>query len=118
MDVYRGLQSPKVEGALGVHWTSSPEVATDFATGQGVGGYLSHRQFYKGKSSVIHGSITPHDIERDEDKLQNYELAMDVDEEEVPVKEGAPIQVHSITRYRGDNKSRKINFNPPRQMRA
>jgi len=123
-DIYRGLQTPGSKlnrKSLGVHWTDDKEVASDFGTGHGVGGYLSHRAFYKGQSSLIHAIATPESIETNEEKLQNYNLAADQDESEVPLKEGVKVKVQSITtrRNKGPNtkvKSRVRRYKTPREM--
>ncbi len=123
-DIYRGLQTPGSQlnrKSLGVHWTEDKEVASDFGSGQGLGGYLTHRAFYKGQSSLIHAVATPESIETNEKNLQNYDLAMDQDESEVPLKEGVKVKVQSITtrRNKGPNtkvKSRVRRYKTPREM--
>ena len=123
-DVYRGLQAPGSKlnrKSLGVHWTDDKEVASDFGSGQGLGGYLHHRAHYKGQSSLIHAVTTPESVETDETKLSEYNLAMDQDESEIPLKEGVKVQVKSITtrRNKGLNskvKSRVRRYKTPREM--
>jgi hypothetical protein len=123
-DVYRGLQTPGSQlnrKSLGVHWTDDKEVASDFGSGQGLGGYSHHRAYYKGQSSLIHAVTTPESVETDETKLGEYNLAMDQDESEIPLKEGVKVQVKSITtrRNKGLNskvKSRVRRYKTPREM--
>jgi len=117
--VFRGLQTPASgiqKHILGVHWTDNPDVAEEFGSGEGVGGYLHHRASYKGPYSVIHATTTKDAVERDENKLQNYDLAMDVDEDEVHLKENVKVNVHSITTVHPDKRERMRRYNPPREM--
>jgi hypothetical protein len=117
--IFRGLQKPAREiqkDILGVHWTDNPDVAEQFGSGEGLGGYLHHRASYKGPYSVIHATATKNAIERDENKLQNYDLAMDVGEDEVPLKENAKVNVHSITTVHPGKRERMRRYNPPRKM--
>ena len=114
--VFRGLQTGKVyKEALGVHWTDNPDVAEDFGSGKGIGGYSRERSSYSGPYSVIHATASKHDVETNHDKLQEYGVASDVDEDEVPLKEGAKVKVHSITKV-NDTRERMRRYNPPREM--
>jgi hypothetical protein len=122
-EVYRGMQTPgaKIDRSqLGVHWTGTPEVAHDFAKGEGLGGYATHRSSYKGASSVIHATVTKsaiHPMDNEED-YEHYGISMDQDEDEIPLKQGAKVSVNSITTYRGNNKdkSRVRRYKSPRKM--
>ena len=117
--LFRGLQKPASQihkDILGVHWTDNPEVAEQFGSGEGVGGYLHHRASYKGPYSVIHATATKDAVERDEDKLQNYDIAMDVDEAEVPLKENVKVKVHSITTVHPNKRERMRRYTTPREM--
>ena len=70
--LFRGLQKPASQihkDILGVHWTDNPEVAEQFGSGEGVGGYLHHRASYKGPYSVIHATASKDAVEKDENKL-------------------------------------------------
>jgi len=123
--VYRGLQAPGTKinrSRLGVHWTDVPEVAHDFAKGEGLGDYSYHRASYKGPASVIHATVTKdavHPMTNEED-YEDYGISMDQDESEVPLKRGAKVNVHSVTTYRGQDKdkARTRRYNPPRTMKA
>lgn len=116
--IFRGLQTPASgiqKHILGVHWTDNPEVAEDFGSGKGLGGYATHRASYKGPYSVIHATTTRDAVEKDPKKLQSYDIAMDADEDEVPLKENVKVNVHSITTVH-PNRERMRRYNPPRQM--
>jgi hypothetical protein len=123
--VYRGLQTPGTQinrDSLGVHWTDVPKVAHDFAKGEGLGDYSLHRSSYKGPSSVIHATAEPsavHPMKNEED-FEEYGIAADQDEAEVPLKRGAKVKVHSVTTYRGEDreKSRTRTYKKPREMKA
>lgn len=117
--VFRGLQRPASEihkDILGVHWTDNPDVAEQFGSGEGVGGYSQRRASYKGPYSVIHATATNDNVERDEDKLQTYDLAVDVEEDEIPLKENTKVKVHSITTVHPGKRERMRKYNPPREM--
>jgi len=117
--IFRGLQKPASQiqkNILGVHWTDNPDVAEQFGSGEGLGGYLHHRATYKGPYSVIHATATKDAVEHDEDKLQNYNLAADVDEDEIPLKENATVKVHSITTVHPGKRERMRKYKTPREM--
>jgi hypothetical protein len=90
-------------------------VAEDFGSGKGLGSYAKHRASYKGAYSVIHATTTKDAVEKDPEKLQSYDIAMDADEDEIPLKENAKVKVHSITTVH-PNRERMRRYNPPRQM--
>lgn len=117
--VFRGLQTPASgvqKHILGVHWTDNPDVAEDFGSGKGLGGYASHRASYKGPYSVIHATTTKNAVERNPEKLQSYDIAMDAEEDEIPLKENAKVKVHSITTVHPGKRERMRKYNPPRTM--
>lgn len=117
--VFRGLQTPASgvqKHILGVHWTDNPDVAEDFGSGKGLGGYANHRASYKGPYSVIHATTTKNAVERNPEKLQSYNIAMDADEDEIPLKENAKVKVHSITTVHPGKRERMRKYNPPRTM--
>lgn len=117
--VFRGLQAPASQvqkHILGVHWTDNPDVAEEFGSGKGVGGYSRNRAAYKGPYSVIHATASKNAVEHDEDKLQSYNVATDVDEDEVPLKENVKVKVHSITTVHPNKRERMRRYKPPREM--
>lgn len=117
--IFRGLQKPATKihkDILGVHWTDNPDVAEQFGSGEGLGGYLHSRASYKGPYSVIHATATPDNVERDEDKLQTYDLAADVEEDEIPLKENTKVKVHSITTVTPGKRERMRRYKTPREM--
>ena len=117
--VFRGLQTPASgvqKHILGVHWTDNPDVAEDFGSGKGLGGYASHRASYKGPYSVIHATTTKNAVEKNPEKLQSYDIAMDAEEDEIPLKENVKVNVHSITTVHPGKRERMRKYNPPRTM--
>jgi len=117
--VFRGLQtnaSGIQKNILGVHWTDNPDVAEDFGSGKGLGGYASHRASYKGPYSVIHATTTKNAVERNPKKLQTYDIAMDAEEDEVPLKENVKVKVHSITTVHPNKRERMRRYKTPREM--
>jgi len=117
--IFRGLQVPASgvqKHILGVHWTDNPDVAEDFGSGKGLGGYASHRASYKGPYSVIHATATKRAVEKNPEKLQSYDIAMDAEEDEIPLKENVKVNVHSITTVHPGKRERMRKYNPPRKM--
>jgi hypothetical protein len=117
--IFRGLQAPASgiqKDILGVHWTDNPDVAEDFGSGKGLGGYASHRSSYNGPYSVIHATTTKRAVEKNPEKLQSYDIAMDADEDEIPLKENVKVNVHSITTVHPGKRERMRRYKPPRKM--
>ena len=102
---------------LGVHWSSEHAVARDFATGDGLASYKASSS--SGHGAVIHATVNRtaiHPMNREGDH-DDYGIAADQDEAEVPLKYGAKVSVHAITKIT-DKRERTRNFNPPREMKA
>jgi hypothetical protein len=93
-------------GGLGKHWSSDEKTATKFATG-------NHQP---GRTKVVIHAHTPDlkHIENDPDKLVEHGIFRHdngmVGEREVPLKEGAPVHVHSVTWYGPRNKKTKVEL--------
>ena len=115
------LSGHSVRQPLGVHWSSEHAVAKDFATHQGLADYRSHIGT-PGVGAVIHATVKKgavHPMKTAEDH-EDYGIAADQDEGEIPLKRGAKVAVHSITTYRGSDseKSRTRRYKSPRTMHA
>jgi len=118
--IFRGLQVPasKVrKNLLGLHWTDDPDVAEEFGSGKGLGGYERERRSHVGKPySVIHATATKRAVEKNPEKLQSYDIAEDLHENEIPLKENVKVNVHSITTVHPGKRERMRKYNPPRKM--
>lgn len=129
--VHRGLAYQRGEktnrGALGMHWSATPYHAEERAS--------RHLHYGGHKGEVWHGTAALSSVEMDTNRLKERGYAGfagkdPLGEKEVPLKEGAPVKVTGVTKYRikehrKDNllvgtevKTRKRTFNPPREMRA
>jgi hypothetical protein len=107
---------------LGTHWSADEEVAQRFAN---KGKYPDWRTDY---AHVIHAKVPMSSVETDTAKMKeggfaNFSRQDPHNEQEVMTKEGAPIQVTGMTTMRRSKdhtevKSRKRNYNPPREMKA
>ena len=120
-EAHRGIihDSP-LEKNVGVHFSSSPEVARAFAT----------RSFWK-PGLIYHAQIPVSSVETNTKQLVRRGYASfpgknNLGEKEVMVKEGAPIKVTGVTKLSSrraateedTRRVRKRTYNPPREMRA
>lgn len=73
-------------------------------------------------SIVFHGEVPISSVEGDKNILkENGVRNFDTSEKEVPVKQGSPVKVTGISKFRDVNgiiKERKRSYNPPREMKA
>ena len=126
--VHRGLRMPNTANpsidtsALGVHWSTSEDVAQDFAG----------RNMSPERARVIHANVPMSSVETDTEVLKkrgfgSFPGANNLGEQEVMVKEGAPVHVTGITKmkdiggYENERvrvKTRTRRYNPPREMKA
>lgn len=120
--VHRGLSLVRdgIQPELGVHWSVDPDVAGRFA--------FHHRDpSWQAKyARVLHADVPMSSVETDTAKLRargygSFPGANNLGEQEVMVKEGAPIKVTGMTKMRASDgriKERKRTYNPPREMKA
>lgn len=131
-NVHRGLQYRRGEktdkSALGMHWSATPWHAEERAS--------RHMDYAEHKGEVWHGTAPISSVETDTDKLRQRGFAGfdgkdPLGEKEVPLKEGAPVMITGVTKYRliehrhpagfisgTEKKTRERKFNPPREMKA
>ena len=107
---------------LGMHWSASPDKAEEFAIKQM---HWPDRTGY-----VYHAQVPMSSVETDTERLRKRGFAGfsgkdPLGEQEVPVKENAPVKVTGRTTYKrkripggSEVKLRKRTYNPPREMRA
>ena len=106
---------------LGMHWSADEQVAKDF----GGTNYMPEA------TRVLHARIPVSSVETDTGRLteRNVHLNTKSDESEVPVKQGAPILVTGMSKYKEHygqprtggrlaTKARRRTYNPPREMKA
>lgn len=148
---HRGLDVHPVKGAgLGTHWSASKDVAEEFALPRDIRSDGLYHPTGHPPQTVITARIPMSSVETDtktlvDKKVLNREAKVDYPEEdEIPVKAGAPIHVESIKMdsprtviankarnaktdeeawkndYRLDkrNRTRTKRFNPPKEMQA
>jgi hypothetical protein len=130
--VHRGLAYHRGEktnkGALGMHWSATPWHAEERAS--------RHLRYGGHKGEVWHGTASISAVETDTARLKErgyagFEGKDPLGEKEVPLKEGAPVTVTGVTKYRikehrheqgfitgTETKRRERRFNPPREMKA
>lgn len=121
--VHRGIylkqDTDKLDtSALGVHWSVNKRVAEGFSK--------SNSFITSPWSKVIHAEVPMSSVETDTAQMQKRGYASfpgpnNLGEQEVMVKEGAPVKVTGITSYRrskNDVASRTRRYNPPREMKA
>lgn len=124
--VHRGLKlfnpQEKVDtSALGMHWSASPDKAREFAT--------KHMHWPHQSGVVIKGTVPVSATETDTKLLGQRGFAGfgahgrdPFGEQEVPVREGSKVLVHSQTKYRrlrsGEMKERTRRYKTPREMTA
>ena len=106
---------------LGVHWTADKSVAEKFANANDKSWRTKH-------AFVLHGEVPMSSVETDTRTMQQrghagYTGKDPLGEKEIQVKEGSPVKVTGMTKYRTtDNftktKSRTRRYNPPRNMTA
>jgi hypothetical protein len=125
-EAHRGLRekNPDPQYGLGIHFSSSENVAQKFAA----------RVPWE-HGTIIHAKIPMSSVETDTKTLgqRGYagfigKLRDPLGEKEVPVKEGASVFVTGKTSLkpapplpdgeRGERRSRKRTYNPPREMKA
>lgn len=127
-DVHRGLRMPNTfnpsidKSALGVHWSANELVAHDFAG----------RNMSPERARIIHANVPMSSVETDTAQMikrgfGSFPGPNKTEEDEVMVKEGAPVFVTGITKMKDiggyENgrvrvKQRTRRFNPPREMKA
>lgn len=129
---HRGLRLTGSEKSdkneLGMHWSADRDKADEFATKHMHWPEWQHGETY-------HAQIPLSAVETDSQRLRdrgfaNFSRTDPYGEQEVPVKEGAPVKVTGVTKHRrtyiekdkinsGTSlKSRTRRFNPPREMKA
>ena len=101
------------EKNTGVHWSANTYTVENFAK----------RNRQKGsKRIILHGQVPVSSVETDSKVLKekDAESIKYLGENEVTVKEGSPVFLTGRTTFRGyqKTKSRKRNYNPPREMKA
>lgn len=99
--VYRGLNAydlesePNLDKPVGVHWTTSKQIAARF----GVGLHPDDNEIMFGDEEntghVLEGVLPKGQRETDPEKLAHYDLGADY-EKEIPVKRGGIVHVHAI----------------------
>jgi hypothetical protein len=131
-DAHRGLSNTtgkKIRPGLGMHWSADPVMATYFAENTGgPDGELTDKP-----GVILHARIPISSVETHTQTLINRqvgehsEYADHSDEEEIPVKLGAPVHVVGRTSIPADKseymegfspRMRRRNYNPPRKMYA
>ena len=109
---------------LGMHWSANAKRAEDFA--------IEKMHWPDRTGYVYHGEIPMSSVETENPRLRdrgfaNFTGQDPYKEEEVPVKDNAPVRVTGRTTYKkkitvpgsdGEVKVRKRTYNPPREMRA
>ena len=130
--VHRGLRlqgSEKVDkGELGMHWSADRDKADEFATK-----HIHWPGWERGET--YHAQVPVSAVETNYTRLRdrgfaNFSHTDPFGEKEVPVKEGAKVQVTGVTKHRRvynvkddinqgtQLKSRTRKYNPPREMQA
>jgi 2'-5' RNA ligase len=94
-------------GGLGKHWSVDEKVASNFA----------HGTHQAGRTKVVIHAHTPdvEHVETDRDKLAEHGIYrhdawLGGAEKEIPLKDGAPVHVHSVTWYGPRNKKTKVEL--------
>ena len=109
---------------LGMHWSVNPDKAEEFA--------IKAMHWPDRTGYVYHGEIPMSSVETGTERLRQRGFAgfLGKDpfgEQEVPVKENAPVKVTGRTKYTrkilpggygSEVKERKRRYNPPREMKA
>ena len=130
--VHRGLQywhGEKTDtGSLGMHWSATPPHAEERAA--------RHLHYGGHRGEVWHGTAPISSVETNTKLLgqrgfAGFQGKDPLNEKEVPLKQGAPVTVTGVTRYRlkehrhpqgfisgTEVKQRERRFNPPREMKA
>lgn len=112
-ELFRGVMNEKIRQPLGIHWSSQQSGAELFAN-------PSEGE----KHTIIHGQVKQPDIVSGYDTafMQKHQiLDSGAPEYEEPVYPGSKVKVTGLTRVRksgGEKKTRKIKYNPPREMQA
>ena len=123
--VHRGLVAKEGvdKSALGVHWSVEPKVAFRFAT---EGNRWPSKEEAKSKK-ILHAEVPMSSVETNTTQMQkrgygSFPGPNKLDEQEVMVKEGAPVKLTGMTSLRLSKdetlKGRKRTYNPPREMKA
>lgn len=132
--LYRGLDAKKVNQPLGMHWSKNEQVAHNFAaTPRPAPGVLE-------KTTVVNALARPRDVINPR-SLEGLSITAGYpNEEELPVRSGSPVLVTGLVRKSAKHRevgpvvnfpdgvsqrqskvqwrARKINYNPPREMKA
>jgi len=109
------------ESAVGMHWSTIPAIAEHF----------SGKNYQPGGATILSASIPMSSLETDSEKMKQKGVYMERRnyEQEVSVKEGAPVYVKSKTTFGWKQRS-KVNsanfksrkrtrvYNPPIEMKA
>ena len=104
------------EDELGMHWSTNKSIAEHFGN---IASTPTLTRVYSAKIPM--GSV-----ETNTPRLKERQVTSFSHEQEIPVKEGAPVLVTGVTKYRkvyGEEqppavKPRTRRFNPPREMKA
>lgn len=106
---------------LGVHWTADKAVAERFANAKDKSWRTKH-------AFVLHGEVPMSSVETNTRTMQQrghagYAGSDPLKEQEVMIKENAPVKVTGMTKYRTTDdftktKSRTRTYVPPREMKA
>lgn len=134
---HRGLFFPgnvahSSNSGMGMHWTSNQKIAEVMASHAqaGIAWKAPHEHLNlpdtSGTAMIYHGEIPMSSVETDVDVLKNNRVLSPENlnrnnEEEIPVRRGAPINVTGRTKgslRNGVLKTRKRTYNPPREMKA
>ena len=127
-DVHRGINTsafPRQVDTqnLGVHWSTSSEVAEKFANKMS-----KYPSWQSDHARIFHGTVPMSSEETNPETLRargfaGFNHSDPLGEKEVFVKEGAPVLVHGVTKLRqsrnkNELKKRTRRYNPPREMKA
>ena len=126
-EVHRGLTGKlNPNKPLGMHWSSSKDVAIHFARGQ----VKNEDPNNIPSGTILHAQIPMSSVETNASTLRskyviNPETNKDYSwEQEVPAKSGSKVLVTGITKLKskadelGRQRTRTRTYNPPREMKA
>lgn len=117
LTLFRGIPGTKVKSPLGVHWSIEHG---DPASKNPEGASLFAMQDDKVKNTIVHAKAHPGDVVNgyDTEFMEKHQiLDAGAPEYEEPLYPGTKVEVTGLTRIRNRGvKTRRISYNPPREM--
>ena len=121
LQLFRGFNTSKVKKPLGIHWSGVSGLPDD---SPGLGASLFASPSEGEKHTIVHAWVNHKNVVNayDTDFYKKHDIwGGGHPEFEEPVYPGSKVAVQGVTKVRkvkGVTKTRHVNYNPPREMKA